>query len=270
MQKYYDYHTHSLISFDSNISIAQTCALALARGAAGLTFTEHAMMEDDPSYDQLPDIVAYKAELAQARAAYPSLEIGMGLELDLNPTRQADIDMLLKTTEWDFVLGSVHELFGCNITAYDGKFGSGQSIKAAYNNYFSGLYERVKASPSFDALGHLDLLRRDYRFTGQPYNYSDHAEILDALLKLLIQRGQGLEVNTAGWRCGMTETHPSLQVLRRYRQLGGHIITCGSDCHSPNSAFGLIKQGYAMIKEAGFKYISLFEGRVPKQMRIDI
>jgi histidinol-phosphatase (PHP family) len=270
MQKYYDYHSHSLISFDSNISMEQTCALTAARGGAGVTFTEHAMLEDNPAYDELPNIAAYQAELAQVRAAYPNLELGMGLELDLNPTRQADIDKLLKSNEWDFVLGSVHELFGCNLTAYDGKFGHGQSIKNAYDSYFSGLYERVQAVSTFDSLGHLDLIRRDRRFTDLPFDYADHAEILDALLTLLIQRGQGLEVNTAGWRCGMTETHPSLQVLLRYRQLGGEIITCGSDCHSSNSAFSLIQQGYAMIKIAGFKYISLFEGRKLKQIRIEI
>ena len=268
MQKYYDYHTHSFISFDANISIQQTCELAFSLGAAGLTFTEHAMLEDDPACDETPDIGAYEAELSRARAAFPGLELKMGLELDLNPARQGDIDKLLKQAEWDFVLGSVHELFGCNLSAYDGKFAAGQSVKQAYQAYFSALYERVKTIDCFDALGHLDLLRRDPRFIRRPFDYADHAEVLDALLTLLIQRGQGLEVNTAGWSYGMTETHPSLAVLRRYYQLGGEIITCGSDCHSRSGVFSRIRPGYEMIKEAGFKYISLFEGRQPRQLRL--
>lgn len=268
MQKYYDYHTHSYISFDANISIHQTCELALSRGAAGLTFTEHAMLEDDAGFDVLPDIAAYAAQLTQARENFPGLELGMGLEVDLNPTRQADIDKLLLADKWDFVLGSVHELFGCNLSAYNGKFGSGQSVKNAYHAYFSGLYERVKACGSFDALGHLDLLRRDRRFTDRPFYYDDHAELLDALLTLLIQRGQGLEVNTAGWRYGLAEAHPGLALLRRYRHLGGEIITCGSDCHSFASVFERIQQGYDMIKEAGFKYVSLFEGRKLRQLKL--
>jgi len=270
MQKYYDYHTHSFISYDGDISIEQTCALAQARGAAGLTFTEHALLENDPALDELPDIMAYEAQLKQARSAYPELEIGMGLELDLNPARQADIDKLLKETAWDFVLGSVHELFGRNLSIYDAEFSAGQSIKKAYHNYFSGLYERVKISPSFDTLGHLDLLRRHQRFIKQPFYYEDHGEILDALLKLLISRGQGLEVNTAGWRYGIGEAHPGMLILRRYHQLGGEIITCGSDCHSPSSAFSHIRQGYEMIKEAGFKYVSLFKGRELKQLKLEI
>jgi len=270
MQKYYDYHSHSLISFDANISIEQTCAVALSQGAAGITFTEHAMLVDDPAYDELADKAAYASQLAQARAAYPALELGMGLELDLNPARQADIDKLLEEGEWDFVLGSVHELFGHGLTAYDSKFGCGQSIKKAYHSYFCGVYERVKAVPSFDVLGHLDLLRRDRRFTDHPFNYGDHAEVLDALLKLLIGRGQGLEVNTAAWRYGLKEAHPGLTVLGRYRQLGGEIITCGSDCHNLASAFSRIQAGYEMIKEAGFKYISLFEGRRPRQLRLEV
>ncbi|MCL1816958.1 MAG: histidinol-phosphatase HisJ family protein [Clostridiales bacterium] len=268
MQKYYDCHTHSYISFDGNISIAKTCALAYEQGAAGLTFTEHAMLEDDEACDNVPDKEAYVAQLEQARAAFPDLELKMGLELDLNPHRQEDINKLLQEGQWDFVLGSVHELFGHNITAYDGRFGNGQSVKKAYQAYFGGLYERVKAVSTFDALGHLDLLRRDRRYINHPFAYGDHAEVLDELLKLLISRGQGLEVNTAGWRYGMEETHPSKQVLRRYCQLGGEVITCGSDCHRSADVFSGIKRGYEMIKEAGFSYVSLFEGRKHKQLKI--
>ncbi|MCL1974574.1 MAG: histidinol-phosphatase HisJ family protein [Firmicutes bacterium] len=270
MQKYYDYHTHSSISFDSNISIYNTCQLALEKGAAGLTFTEHAMLGNDPAYDELPDQTAYEHELLKARADFPTLELGMGLELDINPQRRKDIEKLLKESAWDFILGSVHELFGCNLSAYDGNFGSRQSIQDAYHNYFCGLYEQVHKFDAFDVLGHLDLIRRNRRFSDTPFSYNDHAEILDALLKLLIQRGQGLEVNTAGWRYGMSETHPSLQVLKRYRELGGEIITCGSDCHSLNSAFGLIRPGYEMIKAAGFEYVSLFTNRKVQQMKLEI
>lgn len=270
MQKYYDYHTHSHISFDANISIQQTCALALKRGACGLTFTEHAVFENDPALDELPDIGAYEGELAVSRAAFPALELGMGLELDLNPARLADTEKLLKAAEWDFVLGSMHELEGYNLSEYDCKFCIGKSDKQAYHTYFSGLYERVKACPSFDSLGHLDLLLRHHRFNDRPFDYADHAEILDALLKLLIQRGQGLEVNTAGPYYGAAEMHPGLTVLRRYRQLGGDIITCGSDCHSGPMVFRCIMEGYKMIKEAGFKYVSLFYNRELHQLKLEI
>jgi len=269
MQKYYDYHTHSDLSCDGHISIEQTCYLASVRGASGLTFTEHAMLEEDPALDTLPDRRAYAAELTSARAAFPALELGMGLELDLNPARRDDIGKLL-AGEWDFVLGSVHELAGIDLSAYDGTFGAGQNFKQAYDAYFRGLYEGVKALDTFDALGYLDLIRRDRRFTGHPFAYADHADILDALLKLLVQRGQGLEVNTAGWRYGLGEAHPGLQVLRRYRQLGGEIITCGSDCHSASAVFLDIQRGYALIKEAGFQYVSLFEGRKLRQLKLEI
>ena len=270
MQKYYDYHTHSYISFDGNISIAQTCAIAVTREAAGLTFTEHAMLENDPAFDELPNQAKYTLELEHARENFPTLELGMGLELDLNPLRRMDIVKLLQDNTWDFVLGSVHELSGCNLSAYDSSFSKNQSINEAYHNYFCGLYKTVKEIDTFDTLGHLDLLRRDRRFSKEPFVYKDHAEVLDALLTLLIYRGQGLEVNTAGWRYGMTETHPTLSVLRRYRQLGGEIITCGSDCHNVNSAFSNIRQGYEMIREAGFKYISLFKGRKLRQLELEI
>ena len=270
MQKYYDYHSHASFSYDAHISIEQTCSMAIASGAAGLTFTEHLTLADDPTRDMKPDPAAYAAEIKRARAVFPQLELGMGLELDLNPVRTADLDELTQNSAWDFVLGSVHELYGCNLTGYDGGFSATHSVKKSYHNYFCGLYERVLAMTCFDVLGHLDLLRRDSRFTKQPFAYADHAEVLDAILYLLIRRGQGLEVNTAAWRYGVAEAHPGMQVLRRYRQLGGEVLTCGSDCHSPAAVFYRIPEGYAMIKEAGFKYISLFENRKPKQLKLEI
>ena len=266
MPKYYDYHTHSTISFDSRISIEQTCSIAVAAGAAGLVFTEHVELYSNKWPDAVPDVAAYAAQIAAARLAFPQLTLGMGLEVDLNHERRDEIGQIL-AGNWDFVLGAVHELNG--LSTYNGEFSRGKSKEQAYGEYFAGLFEQVKAMDCFDVLAHLDVIRRDVSFSDLSLDYAAYADLIDPLLKLLIERGQGLEVNTAGWRHALAEAHPGLDVLRRYRQLGGEIITCGSDCHHPTRAFFRIREGYELIKQAGFKYISLFEGRKSRQMKLE-
>ncbi|MCL2496433.1 MAG: histidinol-phosphatase HisJ family protein [Clostridiales bacterium] len=266
MLRYYDYHTHSTISFDSHISIEETCSLAVAVGAAGLTFTEHVELYSGKTPDALPDFAAYAAQIKAARIAFPQLALGMGLEVDLNPARRSEIEQIL-AGNWDFVLGALHELNG--LSTYNGEFSRGKSKEQTYHDYFAGLYEQVKRMDCFDVLAHLDVIRRDATIGDVSLNYAAYADLIEPLLSLLIERGQGLEVNTAGWRYKMADAHPGLTVLRRYRQLGGEIITCGSDCHHPSRAFYRIREGYELIKQAGFKYISLFEGRKLRQMKLE-
>lgn len=268
MQKYYDYHTHSAISFDAQVSIDASCRLADERGAAGLTFTEHLELYSKPGSDNYPDLPRYRDELLAAREKWPLLELGLGMEVDLNPDRREDIEAFLRQAEWDFLLGSVHDIDG--LTTYNGAFSAGKSKEETYGAYFAGLYRHVKQMDCFDVLGHLDVIRRDARYGEAAMAYEDYAGLIDPVLRLLIERGQGLEVNTAGWRYLLNEAHPGLQVLRRYRQLGGEIITCGSDAHSARHICYRIKEGYQLIKEAGFKYITLFSGRKPKQLKLEI
>lgn len=267
MQKYYDYHTHSTISFDALVSMEDSCSLALARGAAGLTFTEHVELYADNRVYALPDTAAYNTALAAAKQRFPQLELGQGLEINLCPEHRRTIEEYLRG-DWDFVLGAVHELG--NLSAYNGEYTAGKSKQQAYRGYFAGVYERVKAMPCFDVLAHAELIRRDRRFNDAGFNYDEYADLWDPVLRLLIERGQGLEVNTAGWRYLQAEAHPGLPMLRRYRQLGGEIITCGSDAHTAGSGFFRIREGYAFIKEAGFDYITLYEGRKPRQMKLEI
>ncbi len=262
--KYYDYHCHSSISFDGSTPIAEICALVIAAGGSGVTFTEHIECSQDSPIGGLPDWQQYYQEIELSRQLFPDFAIGMGVEAGWQPLMQPQTEAAVKAGNYDFVLGSLH--FIDDLPIFNGTFSAGKTLTQAYNEYFAALLAAVSEMEDFDVLAHIDLIRRDQQLPQVNFVYDDYAEYLDPLLKQLIERGKGLEINTGGWRCGCYEAHPAPEILRRYKQLGGEIITCGSDSHVPRSLFYRIKDGYQLIEEAGFKYISLFEQRQLKQV----
>ena len=98
--------------------------------------------------------------------------------------------------------------------------------------------------------------------------YEEYSDLIDACLKSLIEKGKGIEVNTSGFRYGINGTYPSLTILKRYKELGGEIITAGSDSHKPEDTADHIDYAYSLIKEAGFKYVSVFRKQKPEFVAI--
>jgi histidinol-phosphatase (PHP family) len=115
----------------------------------------------------------------------------------------------------------------------------------------------------YDSLGHIDYIVRYGNDKEQTYSYSKNADYIDEILKHLIANGKGLEVNAAGWKSGLSFAHPHQDVLKRYKELGGEIITIGSDAHKPEHVaydFHKIKD---YLEFCGFKYYTEFRQRKP-------
>ena len=93
-------------------------------------------------------------------------------------------------------------------------------------------------------------------------------DIIDEILKLLIARGKALECNTAGYKYGLGHLHPHEEILRRYRELGGEIITVGADAHSPDKIAFAFDNAAAVLKDCGFRYYTIFKGRKPEFIRL--
>ena len=89
-------------------------------------------------------------------------------------------------------------------------------------------------------------------------------DIIETILKKLIDKGKGIEINTAGLRYGMGAPNPDLPVLKLYHDLGGEIITVGSDAHKPEDVAVYHKQAYQNLNEAGFRYYTIFKNRKPQ------
>lgn len=79
--------------------------------------------------------------------------------------------------------------------------------------------------------GHLDYIARYIPANSYTYDWHDFNDLICIILKTIIEQGKGIEINTAGLKYGMPEPNPCLDIVKIYHDLGGEIITVGSDAH---------------------------------------
>ena len=134
--------------------------------------------------------------------------------------------------------------------------------------YFESVLTNVKTDVNFDVYGHLDYVVRYGPNKDAYYSYEKFADIIDEILRLLIGKGKGIELNTAGFKYGLAHAHPTEAILKRYRELGGEIITIGSDGHAKEQVAWDFHKVPDLLKTAGFDYYTVFKNRKPQFIKI--
>ena len=102
----------------------------------------------------------------------------------------------------------------------------------------------------------------------QNYSYQKHADIIDRILRTILESGKGIELNTSGFRSGLGQPNPCVDILKRYKELGGEIITVGSDAHKPEHVGADFDKACTILKDCGFQYYTIFEKRAPEFIRL--
>lgn len=261
-----DLHLHSSYSGDSDTPMEDMILKGIDLGLSTMCFTEHNdfdfpeepgepadrfLLNPDP---YLYDIIRYREKYAD------QIRILFGVELGLQPEVMRKNAILAKSYDFDFIIGSSHICHGRD--PYYPAFYEGRSEEEAYREYFESILENIKKFSNFDVYGHLDYVVRYGPNKDAEYTYAKYQDILDSILKLLIEKGKGIEINTGGIKSGLKELHPCTAVLKRYRELGGEIITIGSDAHTPEQITAHFDRAENVLKECGFKYYTIFEKRV--------
>ncbi|MCI1931048.1 MAG: histidinol-phosphatase HisJ family protein, partial [Clostridia bacterium] len=144
------------------------------------------------------------------------------------------------------------------------EFFEGKSKHQAYTDYFEEVLSNVKNYDFFNVYGHIDFINRYGSYEDKTMDYYEFKSLTDEILKTIISKGKGIEINTSGYRYGLGHPHPQFELIKRYKELGGEIITVGSDAHKPEQITFKFDKAYEMLKEAGFKYITLFTDRKPE------
>lgn len=254
----YDYHVHSQYSFDSQTPMATLCEKAVELGLKGICFTDHVDFANVNWPDNRVDIPAARKEILALQERWGNqLSIAGGVEIGLQKDADQATRMYLKGQNLDFIIGSIH--IADKKELYSGDFCEGMTKEAAYIRYLEVLLEEVKRQDYIHVLGHIDCVRRDERYADRSFPLSLYGELTEAVLRVLIDKGQGIEINTGSFRYGLPCTHPDLAMLKLYRQLGGTIITLGSDAHIAANVgyrFALVKD---LLMAAGFPYLSYFK-----------
>lgn len=267
----YDFHLHSDFSGDCDTPAVQMAEQAKQAGLEGLCFTEHydpdyPVQEDDFSLD----FDGYFQSVSELRQKYrKSLWIGAGLEFGIQPHLGRRLEDLAAQYPFDFILVSQH-ILNQKDPYYPGYF-AGRSERDCYAEFLEAEYTTLKRfSPaSFDALGHLDYIVRYGPNRNLCYSYEEYADCIDPILRFLIENGKCLELNTGGFKYGLGEPNPCAGVLRRYRELGGGLITIGSDAHLPQHLCFDFDRAAALLLKLGFRYYTVFSDRKPRYISLE-
>lgn len=272
MPIYSDCHLHTHHSGDSDTPMEDMIRKGISLGLTTMCFTEH----NDFGFPEYPDLPAdafllnadsYLYELLALREQYAGqVKLLFGLELGLQPEVFRENAILARSYEFDFIIGSSHLVNGKD-PYYPDCFES-RTDEEVYRAYFEEELANVKKFSNFDVYGHLDYVVRYGASKDNEYSYDKYKDILDKILTTLLEKEKGLELNTGGIKSGMKDFHPCMDVLKRYRELGGEIITVGSDAHDPSHIADHFDRAYDVLKECGFKYYTVFEKRVPKYVKL--
>lgn len=255
----FDCHIHSRVSFDGHETGLAIAQAAKERGLREICFTDH--IDYDPR-GVMQDLAFDTAQYAQEydTLELPGLTIRRGMEFGMTQDNVELFRQDAKRRPFDFVLGSIHFVDGWDVYFED--FWRGKNLHQAERRYLEATLECVQAHEDFDVLAHLTYIEKcPANPTPRPLPYQEHRELIDEILRTLAAKGKGLELNTSGIdRCGAPL--PSLDIFHRFRQLGGKIVTVGSDAHRCDRVGQYTDEACKALGEI-FGYVCTFAQRKP-------
>ncbi len=266
----FDYHIHTSFSEDSQMPPETACRRALERGLQEIAITDH--MDFDwpikPYHFEIEDLDLYFKTLLGLKQAYAKrLTLKLGIEMGLRPHTLEASAGLIKRYPLDYIIASIHIVDGMD--PYLPEYYKDRDKVKSYTDYYEEIFTSIGAYDGFSVLGHLDYLRR---YCVYPYESNDHLigiDIVEAILKRLIDKGKGLELNTSGYRHTSGQPLPHPDILKLYKRLGGEILTLGSDAHVPEFIGFQFSHAIEVMKNCGFSYLTSYTGLKPNFIKID-
>ena len=260
----WDTHMHCAFSGDSDADPELMIQSAIKKQLDGICFTHHL----DYDYPEEPelfllDFPAYQERIFSLKEKYKKkISVLWGIELGLQPHLAKRLSDVTDGYPFDFVIGSSHVVHGKD--PYYFSFFDGKTEQEAYTEYFVSILENLDAFTDFDVYGHIDYVVRYGPNRNADYTYAKYADVLDEILKKLISLGRGIEINTGGFKYGLGHPNPSEEILSRYHELGGEILTIGADAHQPEHVAYDFKKVPDLLKACGFSYYTVFQNRKPE------
>ena len=265
--KYIDQHVHTKISHDGISPIEDYLNHAKEKNVEEITFTEH--FDDYKGVEtdlKTLDVREYK-EKYLSKKDDSKVKTNFGIEIGLRPESYDLISNTVKNNNFDFIIGSSHITCGKDM-AYDKSFFEDLTPHEAVIKYLTEVLENIRLYDiEFDVYGHLDYVIRyiikNYGNVMTKIDYNEFQEILTEILISLISRDKGIEINTSGIRYGLGYPHPNIEIIKRYKELGGKIITIGSDAHKVEDLSSNFEDVYDILDSLNIDEIAVYHERVP-------
>lgn len=271
-----DYHLHCEFSDDSHVSMESQIEAAIDLKLDEMCFTDHVDYgikvdwdNNEPIIQRNNDLLAnvnyplYFEKLGQMQKEYGShITIKKGLEFGIQTHRIDQYNQLFEKyrNELDFVLLSCHQIDDKEFWTQD--FQKGKTQNQYQQAYYNEILQCAKQFDHYCCLAHLDMIKR-YDLNGD-YPFELIKDAVTEILKVVIEKGKGIEVNTSCFRYKLKDLTPCRDILKLYKQLGGKIITIGSDAHTPEYIGNHVDEVLAILKnEFGFEEIYTFDKMKP-------
>lgn len=268
-----DYHVHSSYSDDSWYPMEDVVKDAIAMGMHEICFTDHVdygVKYDWPDADKARivdgerilnvDYPKYFAELKMLRGKYADqIHIKQGLEFGMQMHTIEPFQKLFNQYDLDFVLLSIHQLDDKEF--WTGDFQQGRTESESYSRYYEEMYNLVTHYHDYSCLAHMDLVRR---YLDKDKNtFEENKTMITKILKYIIADGKGIEINTSSHRYGIKGITPSMDILKLYYDLGGSIVTIGSDSHKKDHLGAYVQDSKQILRDLGFTEYCTFDKMKP-------
>lgn len=268
-----DYHVHTEFSDDSIYPMEDVIRDAVKMGMDEICITDHVDYGVKVDWDSGKEIlyrngeplanVDYPAYIEKIRALKEQydgrIRIRTGMEFGVQMHTIPLYEKLFTRYPFDFIILSVHQVEDKEFWNQD--FQRGRTREEFNRRYYEELLALVRRYRHYSVLAHPDLITR-YDSAG-PWPFEKLRPILTEILKTVIADGKGIEVNTSCHRYGLKDLTPSRDILRLYRELGGTVLTIGSDSHKKEHLGAFIRETMDELKEMGFEQFCTFEGMKP-------
>lgn len=258
----FDYHLHTRYSFDSQADPLDMVRAAVQKGLKEICITDH--MDIAPvgtTYIPPLDFAAYEAAFSRIESANPPIPVRRGIELGVTLESIEVFRRIPKEHTFDYILCSQH--FIGKDDPYDRVYFLDKTQKEAYQLYLEETLTTLEAFSDYDAIGHIGYATKYYAgILPNRLDYGDHREVIDAILQLAIRQDKALEINTSGLR-DTGDTLPTMEIVQRYRELGGVLITLGSDAHTPAGVGAHILETIERLRAIGFTQVATYQNRQP-------
>ena len=266
-----DCHNHTKFSCDAESLPEDMVSAAVKNGIKVFAITDHCDVDAYEKFD-LAHTVPQSVEAAQKANETAPIKVLKGVELGQALRDLEHAELVLNSYDFDYVLGSVHllndgqDFYWKNYAAM-----TKDEIESLMERYYLEVVEYAKWN-KFDSLAHISYPHRYIFATPETksmnLNFEQFDDIVREAFKIIIQNGKAIENNSSSFTKSKEDYELNYKYMKMYKDLGGTLLTVGSDAHTPDKVGNGIKEGYEFLKEIGFEYVTYFENRKPVLVKI--
>lgn len=254
-----DYHIHTYYSDDSECLMEDMVKRAIQLNLDEIAFTDH--VDYGVKTDLNCDYRRYFEEIEVLKKKYAGqLIIKAGIEFGVQVGTIQEFIHDFEKYDFDFIILSNHQIGNKEFWNYE--YQEGKTQEEYQKSYYQAIYDVIKEYKGYSVLGHLDMIKRYDKYGDYPDEKI--VEYVEPILKQVIADGKGIELNTSSFKYGLKDLMPSRKILKLYHELGGKILTIGSDTHETEHLADQIMEVRKELKTMGFDEFCTFEQMEPK------